>query len=568
MSGTDAGSHLSRRQFLGACGAAGAAAGGVPLVGAASNREQKMRRAALSAPVDTQLGSVSPSGRQAVADVDRRFQQQQPAMKKTVHAVDNLGLDPTGKQSISGKLSSALSSMSHTRIIFPKNGVFKLPELTAPLPEGPIEIIGNGCTFKIPPNTETKSFNFVLPGGSLIRDITIDQSAKGALQEFGVQSKEGVVRADNVTIKGYAPATKSADSGSVDQMVAPITRTENATVRMTNLQAVSGTAAGTHDEGDKPPNSPENTLGSPMGVGVFDQSVGTVQLANPKIRGWSNGIYGGRTKGIVGIHGGAFVNNFNGQVRLGGGSVVDGTNIMLDDRKWSKKAHPGPFRIGHQGVLVGRVDAKGGNLTDPIKFKNLRVVANSMRSVPALFRWNNEAGPGIIRNCHITNHIDAPIVYARSPAAPAATNVLVDQCLIDGNASAAIMEMHERGQSRIQRTCVKLPDAGPDDIKGAQVGKGMSFGGKCKSGSGLSKPKKVGSGGNLSSLPAPNGSAVSAVNDSAGGSSQREGPRKGALAAVVDGFLLLLLILFGMIALFVAGVLGAIGSLIAIIDDD
>jgi hypothetical protein len=548
---------FSRRQFLAGCGAAGAAAVGAPLASAA---QQEPERLGLSPPTPALAagGQVSLEGQQALAAVDRRFQQQRPQMQRTVSAVDDLGLDPSGETPINGNFGSALSGMSNTRITFPSDGTFALSGHVTAIPEGPVELIGNGCSFVIPAGKEMKSLTLVLPGGSLVRDITIDQSAKGALQELSIQS-DGVVRADNVTIKGYAPAKPSdSDNGGVDAMFSPIARTGEAVIRVTNFQAVGGTAAGTHNEDDLPPDSPENTLGSPMGIWVGQANEGTIQLANPKLRGWSNGIYGGRTTGRVEVRGGTFVNNFNALTRLGGGSVVDGVSGLLDDRQWSDK---GPFKIGHQGVYFARVDAKHGNQTDPITFKNCKVVAKSMREGASLFEWESESGPGIIRNCHITNHLDRPVITGRSPLAPAATNILVDQCLIDGNSSAAVMEIQGRPQSMIQRTCITTRDAGPDDINGAQIGRSVSFGQGCK-GSGLKAPKKVGSGGNISSLPAPsgsyNGSARSGVATQTPPRARARGAGSGNFfAALFGGFfggiglllMMMLLVPVGFIAL-------------------
>lgn len=553
MSKSD-GRSVSRRQFLAGAGAIGATAV-TPTVGLATRTQPAALRR-----VEADVSRVSPEGRQAIADVDREFKKQQPKMQKTVDAVENLGLDPTGKKSVSGKLSSALSGMSNTRIAFPSDGVFKLPEKSVVQPDGPIQVAGNGCTFKISPHTETKSFVFEVPGGSSVRDITIDQSAKGTLQEFSVQSTEGKVRADNITIKGYAPAKTDAENNeSIDAMLSPFAQTENGVVQIRNFVAVGGTAAGTHDNRNElPPDSPENTLASAMGVWVGARNKGTVQLINPTISGWSNGLYGGRTPGIVGVRGGKLVNNFNSQTRIGGGSVVDGASMLLDDRKWSDK---GPFKIGHQGVYAVRVDAKHGNLTDPVKFKNLKIVAKSMRGGASLFDWESKSGPGIIRNCHITNHLNRPVIIGESPSAPAATNILVDSCLIDGSSSASVMEIHDRPQSKIQQTCIKLPDAGPDDIQGAQIGNGVGFG-TCKSGSGLSKPKKVGSGGNLSSLPAPTNGSYNGPGSSASGQQkqQRQKKRKGIITTMVTTVLLI----FGLIA---AGAIGAAGVVAKVLSD-
>jgi hypothetical protein len=270
-------------------------------------------------------------------------------------------------------------------------------------------------------------------------------------------------------------------------------------------------------------------------------------------------VYAGRTKGIVEVRGGTFVNNFNTQTRIGGGSVVDGASMLLDDRQWSDK---GPFKIGHQGVYAARVDAVKGNQTAPATFKNLKVVAKSMREGASLFDWESASGPGIVRNCHITNHLDRPIFLGESPSAPAATNVLVDHCLIDGSSSNAVMEMHNRPQSRIQRTCIQLPNAGPDDINGAQIGKAVSFGKQCKGTSGLKAPGKVGSGGNFSTLPAP-------VTNPTDGRRRRRKKKKGLIKKIIvtvfGGILLLVLLFLGAIAFIVVGTLAGLGTLAALL---
>jgi hypothetical protein len=549
---SDADIQLSRRQFLVGCGAVGAAATGVPTVRGASEHQADTRPSSASLQALGAGGRISPEGQRAVADVDRRFQQQRPAIEQTVDAVKDIGLDPSGETPINGKLGEALSGLSNARVTFPSDGAFQLTEQVTVRPNGPIEIAGNGCSFVIPAGKETKSFIFVLPGGSLVSDIVIDQSSEGVVQELGVQAESGVVYANNITIKGYAPAKSSVGptgtNAEVDAMFSPIAKTEDSVVRATNFKAVGGTAAGTHDDSDLPESAPENRLGAPMGVWVGQSTTGTIQLINPKIGGWSNGIYGGRTTGRVEVRGGTFVNNFNAQTRVGGGSIVDGASMLLDDRQWSDK---GPFKIGHQGVYAVRVDAKHGNQTTPAEFKNLKVVAKSMRSGASLFEWETESGPGIIRNCHITNHLDRPVITGRPPSAPAATNILIDQCLIDGGSSAGVTEIQNRPQSRIQRTCIQLPDAGPDDINGAQVGEGVSFGKQCASGSGLSKPEKVGSGGNLSSLPAPN------VSYSGAGYGAQRSPNQGnwigqlaaGVAQVMALGFLFLVSLFGFVLL-------------------
>jgi hypothetical protein len=127
------------------------------------------------------------------------------------------------------------------------------------------------------------------------------------------------------------------------------------------------------------------------------------------------------------------------------------------------------------------------------------------------------------------------------------------------------MEMQGRPQSRIQQTCVQLPNAGPDAINGAQVGEGVSFGEQCASGSGLKAPKKVGSGGNISSLPAP---VANRTGASAARRRRKQGLMKKLLATVFGGFFLILFLFLGAIAVIVVGVLAGAGALAALLGGD
>jgi hypothetical protein len=558
MAETDTEPQVSRRQFLAGCGAAGAATVGVPIAGA---QKQEAESPALSPPTNAPLGAggdISQQGHARIAAVDRQFQQQRGSMQQTLDAVEDLGLDPSGSEPINGTFESEISGLSNVRVEFPSDGVFIVTDQMVIRPSGPIELVGNGCTFKLQSEIEHRILNIDgLPSGSLIQGFTF---ASTGTTTFGNRiATDGTVRLQDLTYQGYMRSDQS-NPNNVQGLLSPVAESSSATVQVRNMKAVGGTPAGTHDDGDKPESAPENQIASPMGIWVGQQTQGTVQLVECQLRGWSNGVYGGRTNGIVEVAGGTYWLNLNSQLRLGGGSVIDGATLLLDDREWSMEENPGPYSIGeNQGVYAIRVDAKKGNTSDSIRFRNVEIQAKSMQQGAAVIEFESAAGPGIFENCRIMNHLDRPVIRGLSPAGGVAqSNVMVENCLIGGSSPAAVMEMQDRPQSRISNTCITIPDAGPEDINGAQIGENVSFG-RCTSGSGLTAPDEVGSGGNVSSLPAPNGSAV---NGSAGARSQREGPSKGVLAGVVNGVFMLLFILLGMIAMFVVGLVGTIGAFI------
>jgi hypothetical protein len=514
--------------------------------------------------------AISPEGRKAIADVDRRFAQQRGSPANTVHAVKDLGLDPSGGTPINGQFASAIEGLSPgTRVEFPSDGVFRVTEQIVARPPR-VDLVGNGCTFKLDADMEHTLLNLdKFPSGSLLQGFNFTATGDTA---FGVRvATEGTVKVKNINLKGYMVSDQS-NPQRVQGVFAPTAYTPEAAVRATNVTAIGGTAAGTHDKDAKPPSATVNQIASPMGVWVGQSTQGTVQLVKCQFRGWSNAVYGGHTHGRVQVYGGEYWNNINSQQRLGGGSVIDGATLVLDDRKWSMKKNPGPTSLGErQGVYAIRVDpGDSGNKSDPLRVKNCEIRALSMQAGASVIDVEPDAGPCLIENTKVINHLDRPVIYGAPPnSGISRTNIMVKHSLIAGSSPQTVMDINNRPQSRITTTCITIPDAGPEDIQGAQIGQDVSFG-TCKSGNGLKAPKMVGSPGKISSLPAPsyNGS----VSGSTGGAGRRktgkQGPSKGVLVAVVDGIFMLLFVVLGMIALFIAGILGAVGALAGMIGDD
>ena len=523
---------LSRRQFLGACGACATASvasfASTPAAADVPSRAFPSEGTQPQAAVDGreqlssvgEVGTISAEGRAAISAVDDQLAQQGGNFGQTVDAVSGLGLDPIGKTPISQPLEAAMGSLSNARIVFPSDGVFRLTDRILLNPSGPVELVGNGATLKLDPNTEAMAFDCPsLPGGTRISGFTIDQTAQGSVTgvRFGT---EGTIEVRDVTVRGYSTPKPSiareGGGGTVPAVLMPIARTPSSTVRLTNFTAIGGSAAGMHSDPNKPSSAPENSLGAPMGMWVGQSSPGMVQLVNPRMRGWSNGTYSARTEGTVQILGGMLWNNSNTQARVGGGSTIDGTTMVLDDRQWSMKQNPGPYTLGgNQGVHAVRVETGGskGNQSDPVALRNLDVRGLSMEISSGLIDFEGSAPAGVITNCRLVNHLGVPAIYGEAPGsqggygAAAQTNILVDYCLFAGSTADPAIRVEERPDSRIQRTCIQIPDAEPDSISGMQIGQEVGFGQTCSAG-GLKAPKKVGSGANVSSFPPPRSASV------------------------------------------------------------
>ena len=505
MSDSDA-PTFTRRQFLGTCATVGVASQ-ASTSAVAEGHEQL--------PSSTSVGTISAEGQAAIAEVDDQLAQQGGNFGKTIDAVSGLGLDPSGKTPISQPLEAAMGSLSNARIVFPSDGVFRLTDRILLNPAGPFDFVGNGAMLKVDANTEAMAFDCPsLPSGTRISGFVIDQTAQGSVTGVRIGT-EGTIEVRDLTVRGYSTPKPSiareGGEGTVPAVLMPIARTPSSTVRITNFTAIGGTAAGMHSDPGKPESAPENSLGAPMGMWVGQSSPGTVQLVNPRMRGWSNGTYSARTEGVVQILGGVLWNNSNTQARVGGGSVIDGTTMILDDRQWSMKQNPGPYTLGgNQGVHAVRVETGGskGNQSQPVRLRNLDIRGLSMEISSGLIDFEGSAPAGIITNCRLTNHLGVPAIYGEPPGsqggygAAAQTNILVDHCLFTGSTSDPAIRVDDRPASRIQRTCIQVPDAGSESISGMQIGPGVGFGKTCNSG-GLKAPKKVGSGGNVSSLPPP-----------------------------------------------------------------
>ena len=464
--------------------------------------------------------------------------------QSTISAVSDLGLDPSGSEPI----GSALDDVPAGTIQFSSDGVFRVTDRIVLRPPGPVDLVGNGCTLKLDPGVQARAFNSPkLPPGSRIQGFVIDQTADGALSGIRLGTT-GSVEARDITVRGFAEPMPDTPFSAV---FTPIARNESATVRLTNCTAVGGTAAGLHDDGSAPASAPENRLGTISGVYVGASNRGTVQLVNAKLRGWQNGIYGARTPGSVEVLGGTYWNNPNSQVRIGGGSIIDGATLVLDDRQWSMQKNPGPYALGeNQGVNGVRVETGGekGVQSKPATIRNTEIRGLSMGEGSALVEVEGSAPRVDVENTRIENHIDMPHVHARPPgsqgsylAAPL-TAVGVSRSVLSGSMTGPAVEIEERPQSGVAKTCLTIPGAGPDDIVGANVKRSVSFG-KCKSGFGLSAPEKVGSGAKVSELPAPKAST-----SSSGTSSATRQRRQTFVAAIVQRMVFVVLFVVALVA--------------------
>lgn len=590
-SSPDTSSTMSRREFLGAVGTAAVAGGLMTSPAQAATLESspsppsppspKIDNIQPPTPVATPEGfaSLSPMGREKIRDINRRHAQQRQQngtgnggksheFDREINAVKDLGLDPTGEQRIDAILASA--DLNNARVFFPK-GTYRMSSKITIHTDAPCALVGPEATLVMDPGARGH-LKPIIPGG-LIKGLTLSMRAKGAL--IGLQPMtDGYIEVIDVDIVGYAapiPETQNTFSA----IYVPIAKNSGASIRTVGLSAVGGTAADMHED-ESGPNAPESRMRTYPGVGVWKQNKGTIQLIDCKIRGWQNGLYGARHPGEMHIFGGLWWNNSNCQIRIGGGSFVDRTKMVIDARKWSMKRNPGPYYLGEQqGVNGVRIEAaNGGVMDEPVHLRNIKIIGKAVETIGALINPEGTSPMTKVKNSVIANHLgpDVPALLAAKPGSqfnyPAAPNptVQVEDCIFKGkNKMDPAIEAHDR-PGRVIGTCFVYPDAGPEDIVGLDIGKNVSFG-KCGPQSGLSAPEKVAESKPVSQIPIPTNPNYSGPGGGGGGGSGG-GLGKRIIVAVIGGIFILLFILFGGILMFAAGIVGAFSALAAMIRGD
>src|SRR5699024_7490088 len=224
-------------------------------------------------------------------------------------------------------------------------------------------------------------------------------------------------------------------------------------------------------------------------------------------------------------------NNDISQVRVNGDARVDGVTIVIDEKNYTglkSKSHgneQGPGWPATNGLKL-ETDSSG-TVSAGTTVKNCDLRANSVAdesSIGGLVNFFASAGAATLDNCQFTNNVSGTtsIIASNPSGAPNPVGVTLKNSVIQGSGAGqnAAVNISGRPRSLVKNTCLSYPDASKDDIKGAGASN-MSFGQQCKSGNGLKSPKKVGSAGNLSSLPAPN------VSSNGTGSGAQRSPNQG-----------------------------------------
>jgi hypothetical protein len=490
-----------------------------------------------------------------------------PNFARTVDAVEKYGVDPTGKRPINEDIDSVPED---TLVVFP-GGTFKMTEqITVEATKA--GFVGAGYKDKKPPSGNGKNTTtFVAAGGTyagfdfrmktgLVGSFILDFTASKALMIMNARSS-GFVQYRDVVWNGVVDTVGSSalDSKEGDYLCA-MQPEKGATARATRFVMKNNGIPGTKN------------IGGRNGFWCGETCRGTAQIEDCIVTAVAdNGVYGGRTPGDVQIKGGQWVNNEVSHNRYSGkGSFSDGATMILDaDSYEGPTGSYGKFNdaIGTHAVKIERGD---NGISKPsgavLRNADIQLLSAGPHGFGAGIRVRGSGGALKVENCRITNNVECKSMIGESPGegysgytAPQPHNITITDSLFQGTKSDEIIDVRERSNSLVRKTCFKISGASSGSINGMKIGSGVGFGKQCQTG-GLRAPDKVGASGNLSAV---NFSAMDSVNSSVGQDSQRQQQqqqrrKKKYLRRIVTN-------IFGGFLLIVAFVIGGILTLIYLI---
>ena len=437
------------------------------------------------------------SAYRSLAETERRFrdgvQQQQavPSMSdfdRVVHAVDDLGADPSGSQSAISAIESGVED--GTLIVLPKGATFLL--------DGKLSISGNkvgmvgegienasgppgddGPRFVSAPDTQARVICSAEQG--FYGYFLMDQSANRSGISMLAESDNGFCYVRDVRVIGAQDDTTATGAGNHESdnhpVCAPIAHGSNSAVRVQRMVMV-----GTGYPGDK------NSGGVP-GFWVGKETSGLVELVQCVASGGSdNGIYGSRTKGDLHVIDGAYINNTVSQIRFAGkGSWAKGCTLAVDKEQYTG---PEPSKLFNEyatnGVKTEMPDfihkQGGGSL------ENCEIIARNVENIGSLIFVRGFSGALTVNNCRVVNGVQgmtslrasAPGTgYGVKTKPPYAVSVSNSTFTGIQNSNPAV-EIQGRPSSVIANTCFKMEGASESVIQGTVSTKNVTYGPNCK----------------------------------------------------------------------------------------
>ena len=436
-----------------------------PTPGASPTTSRSTAESPTSTPTDGS-GSTTPSAEIPEAPVTRHG----ITFDRVRHAVDDLGMDPTGGQPIDGALDEAYGD--GTLIVFPPGKYLAAKAHAWKESVAGFGMLGLGeshedVQFVFPKGNEKAEdpsnhwFLHVKNGRDhLLENVTIQQTRDKVTGVGMVFYQEDGLNVRDVELAGFNPAW---DHDPGFGLVAAITSRRGVGV----IERFTCTGGGVIKEYPKRKTP----------IGSFRNHQGELRILEPHIEeSGSHSMYVSRTRGCVRVEDGLFKNNDNTNLRMSGGghpqkrSWAKNCEIVID----IENAKHLPDGEHYQGLRAFWIES-GGDYEygySDLLVENLSVTERSNANPLPMILIEHSHGSVTMRNSTLKSAVDgvAPI-FARNPDTSFVTKpyaVTLDEVDLVNEASYTTtgyaVSLNGRPQSRLRNLSVKLASGSIDGI--------------------------------------------------------------------------------------------------------
>lgn len=432
-------------------------------------------------PQQAQGGSEASGNSSATGDRPK------PQFDKVVNAVDDLGVDPTGQESVVGPITDAAED--GTLIVLPKESKLLLDRDLMFNVNGTLGMVGAGYESAEEPPGE-KGARFIAPEGKQVKirtgpvqsglfgnfvlDMSSTESSVGIFPEA-----ETFCYARDIRIIGVQDNTGSEKAQEENYpSCTPVTRNQDAAVRVQRLYTETSGIAGMKNKGGSP------------GFWVGRENKGLTELVQcQSMNKADNGIYGSRTPGDLHIIDGAYINNAVSQIRFAGkGSwAANGVSLLIDIEQFNG---PNPEEFNNSGIatngvkteMPSHINKAGGG-----KLKNVEIVVRSARDFGYPIAVRSHSGALTVEKTRVVNELDTPWINASAPGGGGGQpqskppfGIKIKNTTFTGTHSSPVVNIQGRPSSSIAETCLKMKGASPGDIEGQITERNVTYGPECK----------------------------------------------------------------------------------------
>lgn len=404
---------------------------------------------------------------------------------RVVHAVDDLGMDPTGEEPIDDALADAFET--GTRIEFPPGDYTVAEEPPTDPPHNPSRFglvgIGESHTdvqFHFPNAADQEGFWFIYQKGGedvILANFSIQltDDERTSVSILLDANDNGI--AVDLEWLGFIPA-QAQSAGSLLRM--NVDRANGATTDGVNIArritiGRHGSYLGGHQSSTNTTPGTTFMRHKPTHIGELRlEDVHFEQCGHNAMRSTNN-------NGVVTVKGGYFLNCDVSSLRFQGGdhptkkSVIDGARIEHDHSKLNDTRGTEPHQAA--GIMI---DTRRGNSGLTIRnceliYKDISVAPDNAGSLWGIIRCTNtvRSNPGgfTVENCKIRNDTQAPTLWvqSRKPGAKEQRGIRLDGLDVavtsETQTNGCIFEIEDgRDGTRVSDCCIQAENGDFDGI--------------------------------------------------------------------------------------------------------